>query len=306
MGNYAAIDLGTNSCRLLIAAMEEKLVPVARDLKTTRLGEGLTESGLISDHAIQRTLQCLNEFKKTMEHYQVKGYRIVATNAVREAANQQDFVQQVRQQTGLGIDVITSEEEAHLSYSGVMGGLALNAPPLVVDLGGGSTEFMYYEGRRRYWTSLPLGAVRATEASMSAVEIVQRLHPVVIHKDRFENSSLVFVGGTATTAVAMKLAMDEYRPELVHGQVLTRAELTDLYNLVERLPQGVLRRLPGLQPERADIIGRGLLIVLLIVDCLGKTEIIVSESDLLEGIIRELAKNLDAPFGHNTLSGPTP
>lgn len=295
MENYAAIDLGTNSCRLLIAG-GQKMVPVARDLRTTRLGEGLTESGVLSINAMEKTLQCLKDFKKTIEQYKVKAYRIIATSAVREANNQREFVEKVRQKTGLAIDVITPEEEARLSYSGVTKGLDLAAAPLVVDLGGGSTEFIHWNDENRYCASIQVGAVRATEMGLSAVEIVRRLGPVISQKARFSNSPLVFVGGTATTAVAVKMSLEDYRPELVHGQVMSREELADLYNMVERMPPSLLRRLPGLQPERADIIGRGLLIVLLIVDSLGKTEIIVSESDLLEGIIWELIES-DADDG---------
>lgn len=291
MENYAAVDLGTNSCRLLIAARAKQLIPIARDLKTTRLGEGLTESGMLSVNAMQRTLDCLRVFKKTMEAYKVKGCRLVATSAVREAANQEELVKLIGQKTGLTIEVITPEEEARLSYNGVIRAFDFAAAPLVADLGGGSTEFMFYEGERRYWTSLPLGAVRATEAAMPAVDILKCLQPVINEKIRFIDRPLVVVGGTATTAVAIKLALDTYQPELVQGQILTAAELADLYNMVEKMPPHLLRRLPGLQPERADIIGRGLLIMLLIVDSLGKTQITVSESDLLEGIIWELTEN---------------
>jgi exopolyphosphatase/guanosine-5'-triphosphate,3'-diphosphate pyrophosphatase len=290
MENYAAIDLGTNSCRLLIATGSEKPIPVARELRTTRLGQDLAVTGVISDTSIRKTLQCLQEFKQVMSRYEVKKYRVVATNAVREAANQQDFITKAGRETGLKVEVISGEEEARLSYSGVASALALPVPPLVVDLGGGSTEFMYYGDDYSYWTSLSLGAVRATELNMPAGEIVQSLQPVIIHKQRFVHSPLVVVGGTATTAVAIKLGLKDYRPELVQGQVVTRVELADLYNLVERMPLNLRRRLPGLQPERADIISYGLLILLLIVDNLGKKEIIVSESDLLEGIILNLMK----------------
>jgi exopolyphosphatase/guanosine-5'-triphosphate,3'-diphosphate pyrophosphatase len=262
-----------------------------RDLKTTRLGEGLNISRGLSGPAMTKTLVCLRDFKAVMDQYGVKKFRIVATSAVREASNNKEFVAQIKQETGFAVDIITAEEEAELSYIGVTRSLQLAAAPLVVDLGGGSTEFMFYEGNQRYWASLPLGAVRATEAGISAVDILERLKPVMKEKDRFRDKPLVLVGGTATTAVAVKLALDVYQPERVHGEVLSRTELADLYNMVESMPLSLLRRLPGLQPERADIIGRGLLIVLLIVDCLGKNELIVSESDLLQGIIWGMAEN---------------
>lgn len=288
MANYAAIDLGTNSCRLLIARPEKEMAALARQLETTRLGAGASAAGNLSSAAMDRTIECLLRFKAIMREWQVEKYRAVATCAVREAANGEEFVAQVRHRTGLKIDIIKPEEEARLSYSGAIKGLDLPRSPLVIDLGGGSTEFMLFMEPDHFWTSVPVGAVRATEADLPAVEIIGRVQAALDSKSRFNNNPLVFVGGTATTAVAIKLALAEYRPELVHGQVLTRQEIADIYNLVERMPLHLLQRLPGLQPERADIIGKGLLIVLLIVDYLGKTEITVSESDLLEAMIWEM------------------
>lgn len=290
MDNYAAIDLGTNSCRLLVAGRQgEKLAPRYRDLETTRLGTGVARTGRLSRTAIERTLKCLQRYRVCMEEWKIKSYRAVATSAVRESANRTEFIQAARKITGIEIDIIDSAREALLSYAGVKKGLISGYPPLVVDLGGGSTEFMFCSNSGSFSASLKVGAVRATEMNMTAADIDGCLAPVIRQKAKLLSAPLVFVGGTATTAAAIKLGLSEYHPELVHGQVLQRGEIAAMYTMVENMSRENLRNLPGLQPERADIIGRGLLIILQIMDGLEKHELRVSESDLLEGIIWELS-----------------
>ncbi len=282
---YAAIDIGTNSCRLLMAEIQDnKLLTLSRDMKTTRIGEGLHQNGNISQTAMERTIACLNSFLKNIGDSGIAYCRIVATSALREALNQEEFLNLVRQKCGTSIELVSAEEEAHLSYLGVKKGLDIQGNPLVADLGGGSTELIAQNGGF-YFLSLPLGAVRATEQSMSVVEIADIISPLAADKGLFKTNPLVFVGGTASSLVAIKESMTEYRSELIHGQSLSRKEIADIYDLLERLPLRVRQRLPGLQEERADIIPKGALIVLLIMDSLGKENIMVSESDLLDGVV---------------------
>jgi exopolyphosphatase/guanosine-5'-triphosphate,3'-diphosphate pyrophosphatase len=263
------------------------MLKIDERLETTRIGEAMAETGNLNPQAIDRTCACLARFRDQLDNYEVSHYRAVATCAVRESRNAQEFVDRALMESGIKVEVIDGKEEAYLSYLGVKEGLNMSAAPLVVDLGGGSCEFIL-KNANSFLASIPVGAVRATESNMSALDIVEKLSFVASQKERFNNHPLVLVGGTATTLVAVKLALEVYRPELVHGQVLTRQEIADLYNMLERMPLNIRRRLPGLQPERADIIPKGAMIVLLIADSLGKTEITVSESDLLEGIIRSL------------------
>lgn len=286
---YGAIDIGTNSCRLLIAEVnaENELNLLYKELETTRMGEGISQSNLLKEEAIERTLLCLNRFREKMQHYNVDKYRAIATSAVREAGNGAQFVGQARYRSQVEVDIVGGEEEARLSYLGVKRGLKLTMSPLVVDLGGGSTEFICPD--EDMLISVPLGAVRATEADMYAVQISQVLTPIARVKERFKNRPLVMVGGTATTLVAVKKGLDEYNADLVHGEILSRTEIGDLYNLMERMPLSLRRRMPGLQPERADIINKGALIMLMIVDALGKSEVVVSESELLQGVVWSLA-----------------
>ncbi|MDD2510457.1 MAG: Ppx/GppA family phosphatase [Syntrophomonas sp.] len=281
----AAIDIGTNSCRLLIAdASAEGLRPLYRDIKTTRVGEGLGEQFHLQEEAIERSISCLDSFRNIVEEMEVDSYRVVATSALREAENQEDFLRRARERTAMQVQVISSEEEAHLSYLGVSRGLPDIESPLVADLGGGSLELIL-EGADPIFLSFPLGAVRAMEQNLKITEITAIMSSLALHKDDFAPHPLVVVGGTATSLVTIKLSLDLYDVSLVHGQLLSRGEIADIYNMLERMPLNLRRRLPGLQAARADIIPWGTRIVLLLMDMLGKEETTISESDLLEGII---------------------
>lgn len=285
---YAAIDIGTNSCRLLIAEIREgRLFPLCKKIKTTRLGERLEASGEISFGAVKRAVFCLQEFKSIVDKYEVKIYQAVATSAIREASNRDEFLSLAENRCGLLVKIISGEEEAWLSYWGVKRGLDLKAPPLVADLGGGSTELILRNGEQ-FLMSLPIGAVKATESNMSPAQIENAVAKISKNRERFARNPLVFVGGTATSLVAIKKSLQEYRSDLVHGQVLTREEIAAIYSMLENMPLVRRRELPGLQPERADIILQGILILVAIMDALGKKEITVSDSDLLEGIVWQL------------------
>lgn len=284
----AAIDIGTNSCRLLIADVEgDRYQVIRRELNSTRLGQGVDAHRVLAPEAIGRTITCLQDFKRIIEENGVEWYRSVATSAVREAANRQEFVENVLRECGVMVDIIDGEMEAALSYRGVNCGLPLDDPPLVVDLGGGSCEFILKGYDIRLSLSLPLGAVRATEAGYSSADIQAILSPLLPYLDKLINHPLVFVGGTATTLVAVRLSLPEYDTRLVHGRVLSLIEVQDVYELLTSLPLKVRQRLPGLQPERADIIPAGTLIVLEIMKFLGRDEIMVSETDILDGIIMD-------------------
>lgn len=282
----AAIDIGTNSCRLLVADVEEgRYEVIRREINTTRLGQGVNADGVLNPAAIERTIRCLQEFINIVRELGVEWYRAVATSAVREAANRREFTELVYQVCGIAVEVIDGEEEARLSYRGVQGGLSLDVSPLVADLGGGSCEFILLAEKVQLAMSLPLGAVRATEARYSSEDIRSVLSPLLPYRDRLRDYPLVLVGGTATTLVAVRLALPEYDSRLVHGQDLSYSEIEAVYQLLCALPLENRRHLPGLQPERADIIPAGALIILEIMQLLNRRRIIISETDILDGII---------------------
>lgn len=288
--NYASIDIGTNSCRLLISRVcQGQMQVLCRDMRTTRIGEGLSASGNISEEAAHRTLECLLLYQQKIRAADAAAYRMVATSAVREAANRRWFEELCRQTLQQPLEVISGEEEARLTYGGVQNGLQISQPLLVVDLGGGSTELIYAQEEELFAQSLPLGAVRGTELKISNKQILSIMREVKPHKDLFCDAVLVFCGGTATSVVAMKYGMTHYDSSQVHGQRLSRNEISRCYEYLVDMPVEKRHQVAGLQAQRADIIVTGLMIMLNLMLTLEKEWTLVSESDLLEGLIWEMA-----------------
>lgn len=286
---FAAVDIGTNSCRLLIAEIDGKqqLIAIARGLIQTRLGQGLGLSGGINNGALKKTIACLDNFAGLIRQQEVTVCRAVATSAVRESDNQEMFLQTIGQYFPGRIDIIDGEQEAWLTYQGVRHGLKTAQRPVVVDPGGGSTEVIL-DNEASYIKSIPLGAVRASESQMKYQDMKKLLLEGMGDINKLRGYPLVFVGGTATSLAAIKMEMKTYTPELIHGQVL---KISEVNQICERLFSSSLeqrKNIPGLQPERADIVPQGARIISIIMSLLEAPEMIVSESDLLEGVIWDL------------------
>jgi len=286
---YAASDVGTNSCRLLIADIDSQgmMSVLQKEVVTTRIGEGLARSGWLTPEAINRTLNCLEIFLEIMRKWQVSERVVVATSAVREALNRADFLFLAEERTGLPIRVLNGEEEGQLSYLGARKALRLKGNPIVIDVGGGSTEIIY-QRRGIKTVSIPVGAVRAFEAHWDETEIMNRLAANIPSRLGAKSSPLVVVGGAATTLVAVKKRLERYDPREVQGEELGRLEVLELHHLLENLTLEERRSLPGLQPERADIIVSGLLIIKCLLELIGRDRFIVSDSDLLDGLVWSL------------------
>ncbi len=286
---FAAVDIGTNSCRLLIAEIDKngQLMVLNRGLMQTRLGQGLASNGDINDQAIIRTIKCLSQYAQLISDYKVRAWRAVATSAVREANNQEFFLNTMLQYFPGVIDIIDGEQEALLTYQGVKQGLKISKSPVVIDLGGGSTEIILKD-EAIYVKSLRLGAVRATESHMNQKDMEKILVEGMGDKGKLIGHPLVFVGGTATSLAAIKMEMTDYNPELIHGHILSIGEVSQIINRLSVTSLEQRKNIAGLQPERADIIPQGALIIYLIMTCLRAEEMIVSESDLLEGVIWNL------------------
>lgn len=283
---YAACDVGTNSCRLLVAEVlsEGRLEILHKEVITTRIGEGLEKSGWLKPEAINRTLNCLALFVEVMRRYQVSERMMVATSAVREATNREDFLVLAEERTGIHIEVLSGEREGQLSYLGAKAGLGLKANPVLVDVGGGSTEITH-QRRGIKSVSIPVGAVRAWEADWDETEVKARLAAEMPANLGSKSSPLVLVGGTATSLVAIKKGLIVYNPAQVQGEKMTLAEINAYHDQLDLLTLDERRVLPGLQPERADIIVKGILIIKCLMEFMGREEAWVSDSDLLDGLI---------------------
>lgn len=287
---FAAVDIGTNSVRLLIARLiNQRLVPELRELRICRLGEGMTRGEGLQPQAVARTLQALQEFNILIHNYGSSQVRTVATSAAREASNAAFFVDQVQLQTGLLVDVISGEEEAQLSYMGACRALPGVCRGTVVDIGGGSTEITFPSVAKRQEIltshSIPLGAVRLTEQPLSLPEILAKFKPALDELKAAGRVSLVGVGGTITALAAMDQALQVYDPERIHGYRLSRAAVERILFFLAAKTNEERKQIAGLQPERADIIVAGVTILWAILGFLQAKQIAVSEADILDGII---------------------
>ncbi|SHF38928.1 Ppx/GppA phosphatase family protein [Desulforamulus putei] len=291
----AGIDIGTNSTRFLLAEVNGDAVHAVKSgLITTRLGQGINHGRLLPE-AMERTVAAIEEFLKQIRPYHPYGIVAAATSAVRDAANREEFLRLVQQRTGLKVVVLSGEKEAAASYRGVLAGLPVAGDStMVLDVGGGSTEMIWTGPDGLRYVSLPVGAVRMTEGGHTEEQIRELLAPTLgeIKNRQREDLALVAVGGTATTLAAMSLQLAQYRPELVHGYQLTLPEVERLLSLLVAAGSEGRKKIVGLQPERADIILAGVIIVKIVLETLALPCLTVSESDILYGLVWELGQQL--------------
>lgn len=290
----AAMDIGTNSCRLLIADIREgRIKPVFTALRTTRIGEGVTREGILGKGPIERTINALREYLQLIKQYKVDHYRVVATSAVRGAANAAFFLDQAYKSTGMEIHVISGSEEARLNYLGVCHSVSPQGTGIIIDIGGGSTEFTYLPPKRKLdelcCHSIPLGAVRLTEQPRLLSELLLPMKNILDEIKLLPDPFFIGVGGTITTLAAVCQELEVYDPQLVHGYTLTRNDVERIMFFLAAKNIEERKKVPGLQPERADIIVAGVTILWAILRYLEASTLVVSEADLLYGIILELA-----------------
>ncbi|MCL2338043.1 MAG: Ppx/GppA family phosphatase [Firmicutes bacterium] len=287
----AAVDIGSNSVRLLVAEVNEQgqVAPLHSDLKTTRLGRGIM-AGRLLPAAMEKTLAVLEQYLKQAEELGAQNILLAATSAVRDAANRDEFIRLVAGVTERPLQVLSGKEEARLSFLGAMGGLSGVRNPLVVDIGGGSTEFSWSVAGRLASVSVSVGAVRMTEGGYGNGQIRRVIEPALSVVRRYDYGEVVGVGGTVTTMAAMAIGLELYDPKLVHGFRLTREDVLRLDGKLHGITLAERKRLPGLQPERADIIPAGARILSRVMQGLGANSVLVSEADILYGLVGEARK----------------
>jgi exopolyphosphatase/guanosine-5'-triphosphate,3'-diphosphate pyrophosphatase len=271
--------------------------------RVTRLGEGQAGTDILQPAAMRRTAEVVAAFARRAEDLGVRDVRIVATSAVREAANGAEFLAQVRSSSGRQVRVISGEDEARLTLLGVTGGLPdLRGDFLLFDIGGGSTEFVLSRaGRASQAVSVKLGVVELAERFMDqgpvdhtrydamAAEIGARLAAGLTEAIlRHGAPALVGSAGTVTTLAALDLGLESYDPARVHGHRLTRAAVAELGGRLAALSLVERAALPCLEPRRADLIVPGSAICLEALDRLGFDALLVSDRGLREGILCEI------------------
>lgn len=302
ISRVAAIDCGTNSIRLLIAEAhaDGEYTDLTRLMRVVRLGEGIDTTGVISPAALERTFAACDEYASLIQAADVRALRFVATSASRDARNREEFVAGVQSRLGVTPEVISGAEEAQLSFAGAVSSAPVRAgaptPRLVVDIGGGSTEFVL--GDERPWASrsVNIGCVRlferhlrhdppsAGELAELAADADRAIAEAATEVDLTEADSLVGVAGTVTTVAALALDLPEYDPAAIHGSRISAAQVTAITEQLAAMTHAERLALPVMHPGRADVIVSGAVILQRIVEAVGVSEIVVSEHDILDGI----------------------
>ncbi len=315
MARFAVIDVGTNTFRLLIANVEHgpSIKTIHSEQAIPRLGEGLSKDGLLLPAAVERAISVLSHFKDVLQKYTIDALAVVGTAAVREAKNREAFLSEVKCRTGFKLRVISGEEEARYIFLGV--NLILrnkNGPMLVIDIGGGSTEFIVAEGESPVSLySTGLGVVRLTEKYLKSPipskeevtalqrEIDQEIggigHAFPI-KCRFAGTA-----GTVTTLAAINQKLTLYDPEKINRYLLSLISVRRIFREISSTSLQQRKEIPGLEQGREDIIVPGCLIVLTIMERFGYDFLGVSDYGLREGVLVDLFKN--QPLGENHSGG---
>lgn len=296
---FAAVDVGTNSTRLLIVEYENGNYQVLeRDLVITRLGEGVDENNLLKKEAIKRTVNALEKYDKKINDYEVKSTKVVGTSALRDVKNKENFTRLLQKNTKLNLQVISGTEEAQYIYRGVKTDLC-NKDFLIIDIGGGSTEFIWEKENKVIEKSLDIGAVRLTERvinnskkplSKKEYNILKKeINNILVNEniDKLKTKKLIGVGGTITTLAAMNLKLKMYSSEKIHKHVLTKDKADKIFGKLAKRNFYKRKEIAGLNEKRADIITAGAAILKFIMEIINIGEIQISERDILFGLINE-------------------
>jgi exopolyphosphatase/guanosine-5'-triphosphate,3'-diphosphate pyrophosphatase len=292
----AAIDCGTNSTRLLVSDGQRTL---ERLMRITRLGQGVDQSRRLAPDAIERTLAVLREYRSVMDRFGVEQVRMTATSAARDASNREDFFVPAKEIIGVAPELLAGDEEGRLSFLGATAELdPAGGPFLVVDIGGGSTEFVVGTTEPVGVVSADIGCVRLTEKFLPSdppapeelanaigvvrdtLDEVRRTVPAIDDAKR-----LVGLAGTVTTMAAIEIGLAEYDRDRIHHFVLTHAAAEDVFRTLATEPRDRRVHNPGLEEARADVIVGGAIVLVTLMRHFGFDECLVSEADILDGLI---------------------
>lgn len=302
----AAIDVGSNTIRLLIGDIRKnQLNRIYSGRITTRLAEGIANSGRLNNDNICKSLSAIKEFYSLISGCGIKNIRAVGTSAVREAENSSEFIDAVFNETGIKVERITGIEEARLTAKGLLSGIEKPSGPLIIiDIGGGSTEWIIQAGPlpedRLLSDSLPAGVVKLFERfimtdppapdELSAINneidsiIAGNKLRTLTHQS---DGILIGTGGTITTLASLDLGLDEYDGEKVHMHTMPLEKLSILRDMLISLPLERRKEIKGLEPGRVDLIIPGILLTIRVMETLGFSEITASDYGLLEGMLLE-------------------
>lgn len=301
----AGIDIGTLTCRLLIADLPPggPLKELRSERRILRLGEGVDQIKRLSPTAMDRVIQCLREWRQIIDGFHVDAAAAVATSAVRDAGNRQEFLEQVKRETGFEVEVITGDEEARRTLLGIRTGLPAGVTDmLALDIGGGSTEFILDRpGQPPIIRSIDIGVVRLCERLLHhdppTVEEVRQARDWVRKEtesavaDMPRPKKLTFVGtaGTITSLAAMAQKLPAYEPARIHNYTLRLDTIRELEQTLLSRTKAERVGLPGLEKGREEVIAAGAIVIRMVMETLGMSSVLVSDLGLREGVLFDLA-----------------
>ena len=318
----AAIDIGTNTFRLLIAKVlrdahkknNYNINEICSERIITRIGEGIHESGLIKKEAITKGITALKKFSDTISRHNVYKISVIATSALREAKNRDEFLKKAKEATGLDIEIISGEEEARKTSLGMLLGITIPKTALMADIGGGSTELIFIGQRKPELVhSLNLGVVYLADKYMKndpplkkdlgqmdrhiSKEIGTIVRPYLKLKTQNLKLKTVFVGtaGTVTTLSAISQHLTKFEHNQIHNSKLTIEEIRNIFSKISTITAKERVKYHPFEPERLDIIVPGTIILLKILETFGFREVIVSNYGLREGILLDLYEKMNLP-----------
>ncbi|MEV6200561.1 Ppx/GppA phosphatase family protein [Streptomyces sp. NPDC051771] len=304
MTRVAGIDCGTNSIRLLVADVHPDtgaLVELDRRMTIVRLGQGVDKTGRLAPEALERTFAACRAYATVIKELGAERIRFVATSASRDAENRQDFVDGVVAILGVEPEVISGDQEAAFSFTGATGSLPGDDRRLVVDIGGGSTEFVVGTREVEAARSVDIGCVRLTERHVrhdpvtaeeaeairadvrAALDLAAGTVPIA------SAATLVGLAGSVTTVAALALGLPEYDSEKIHHSRISAARVAEVTGMLLASTHDERAALPVIHPGRVDVIVAGALVLQEIVERVGATEVVVSEHDILDGIALSVA-----------------
>ena len=297
MARVAAVDIGTNSTRLLVADVDDgRIADVERETRVTRLGEGVDERRRLLPVPIARVRNVLTDYRRESERLGAERTLAIATSAIRDADNGEAFLGEVEWSYGFATRLLSGHDEALMTFRGVTSERRIGAGTVIVDIGGGSTELIAGEPDGVRWhDSLDIGSVRLTERflhgdpptagelSACAAAVQALLAERIPDEIRERTTAGIGVAGTITSIAALALGLDEYDRERVHGSRLTAAELGQQLDRLAAVPVARRRELRPLDPERAPVIVAGAVIAREALSFFGLDELEISERDILDG-----------------------
>ena len=296
MPRYAAIDVGTNSVLLLVAERDAggRWQPLLERAEITRLGKGVDQSKRLLPEAIEVTIRVLEQFSDEARKLGAEKIVTSATSAARDASNGADFIHAAKTRAGLDIEIIAGEEEARLSYASAHADFGGEAALIVLDIGGGSTEFIYgsREGKVQFRHSFDVGSVRMTERfAGDAAKIRAHLRATFAQlPPPPQQARLVGVAGTVTTVLSVSRGIEPYDATKVHGATMPLSEVSTVSAKLQSLDLEARKKLPGLQPKRADVIPAGALILEEAMRAVNAVELTVSDRGLRWGLLADRFK----------------